>query len=520
MKKNMSISHHIASTRIGQGILVLYGLLMASCSQDQLPAANEKADEISFQTTTSLTRGLIGSLTSDSEICLYGYKDDNPLANDNQNKRLEGKTLRSSGDSWAVFNGDTRLTYFWEGDGNYKFFGWLTKDGAGTTGLQAPTTNFTTTYTNTEDKPYTLEVAGTLDKDYNQFDFLYSNVVNRTVSVNQGKDAVPLNMNHLFAAFSIGIENLSAKNITIKKVTLRHIKTTGSATIDFSSDDTSDATPQVSYSLSEEEAPTTPFLSYQDNTNGYVVEAGGDLEHNIFVPGTTAENKYYLVWPQTLPVISFNTEKEEEEAEDEEFTLVMKYTVEGDDAVITKRMKIPSSSLNWEAGKLYSYNVQIADKVVTLNYTIQEWDYIDSDVNFKDGAVTVASPIDWENGEENADGTFEKNTCIVDNGSHKVFVEGIKPVEATFGFSTPEGGQWYVSLVGDVDAFEIENNLGPIDGNLHRIMIKPKILSPERDYSVKLQFVVMTANGDTHLANVVQTQGHGEIYSIVLQKAN
>ena len=496
-------------------ILPLCTLLLFSCTQDNISPAPDSENEIRFQTGTP-TRGLIDNLAVGSEICLYGYKDDNPLANDNENKKLEGKTLRSSGDSWAVYNGDTRLTYFWEGDGNYKFFGWLTKDGTGTTGLQAPTENFSTNFTDNK-----LTVAATLDKDYNQFDFLYSNVVNRTVSVNQGKDAVPLNMNHLFAAFCIGIENLSAKNITIKEVTLRHIKTTGSATIDFSSDDTSDATPQVSYSLSEEEAPTTPFLSYQDNTNGYVVEAGGDLEHNIFVPGTTAENKYYLVWPQTLPVISFNTEKEEEEAEDEEFTLVMKYTVEGDDdAVITKRMKIPSSSLNWEAGMLYSYNVQIADKIVTLNYTIQEWDYIDSDVDFKDGTVGVASPIDWENGEKNTDGTFEKNTCIVDNVSHKVFVEGIKPVEATFGFSTPKGGQWYVSLVGDVDAFEIENNLGPIDGNLHRIMIKPKILSPERDYSVKLQFVVMTANGDTHLADLVQTQGHGEIYSIVLQKAN
>lgn len=497
-------------------ILPLCTLLLFSCTQDNISPASDTENEIRFQTGTT-TRGLIDNLAVGSEICLYGYHDGAYLAAGNDDKKLAGKTLKYlNTDRWSVVNGDNPITYFWEGDGNYKFFGWLTKDGTGTTGLQAPTTNFTTTYTNTEDKPYTLEVAGTLDKDYNQFDFLYSNVVNRTVSVNQGKDAVPLNMNHLFAAFSIGIENLSEKDITIKEVTLRHIKTQGSASVNFNTG----VTPRVTYNLSELTPPATSFLSYSELTGGYVVEAGGDLEHNIFVPGTTAENKYYLVWPQTLPEISFNTEEEEEEAEDEKFTLVMKYTVEGDDAVITKRMKIPSSSLKWETGKLYSYNVQIADKIVTLNYTIQEWDYIDSDVNFKNGAVTVASPIDWENGETNGDGTFEKNTCIVDDDSHKVFVEGIKPVEATFGFSTPEGGQWYVSLVGDVDAFEIENNLGPIDGNLHRIMIKPKILSPERDYSVKLQFMVMTANGDTHLADLVQTQGHGEIYSIVLQKAN
>ena len=502
-------------------ILPLCTLLLFSCTQDTISPASDTENEIRFQTGTP-TRGLIDNLAVGSEICLYGYRDGTPLAQgsnlaDGTSKALEGKTLKYlNTDRWSVVNGDNPITYFWEGDGNYKFFGWLTKDGTGTPGLQAPTTNFTTTYTNTEDKPYTLEVAGTLDKDYNQFDFLYSNVVNRTVSVNQGKDAVPLNMNHLFAAFSIGIENLSEKDIIIKEVTLRHIKTQGSASVNFNTG----VTPRVTYNLSELTPPATSFLSYSELTGGYVVEAGGDLEHNIFVPGTTAENKYYLVWPQTLPVISFGTEEAEEAANDDVFTLVMKYTVEGDDAVITKRMKIPSSSLKWEAGKLYSYNVQIADKIVTLNYTIQEWDYIDSDVNFKNETVAVPSPIDWENGEDNGDGTFEKNTCIVDDASHKVFVEGIKPVEATFAFSTPVGGQWYVSLVGDVDAFEIENNLGPIDGNLHRIMIKPKILSPERDYSVKLQFVVMKANGDTHLANLVQTKGNREIYSIVLQKAN
>ena len=505
--------------------LAFCSALLISCAQDiELdPNANTAENEIVFQTADPTTRGLINNLgTLGTKITLYGYHGDAYLAQntklpDGMDKALAGKTLAyrnfNGTDRWSVVNdkGDP-ITYFWEGENDtYRFFGWLAKDGEG---LEAPETNWTPKFEN--DK---LEIVATLDTNYNQFDFLYSNVDERILSPNNKRQPVTMNMNHLFTAFSIGIENLSEKDITIKEVTLRHIKTQGSASVNFNTG----VTPRVTYNLSEQTPPATSFLSYSELTGGYVVEAGGDLEHNIFVPGTTAENKYYLVWPQTLPVISFNTEKEEEEAGDEKFTLVMKYTVEGDDdddAVITKRMKIPSSSLNWEAGMLYSYNVQIADKVVTLNYTIQEWDYIDSDVNFKHGAVTVASPIDWENGEENADGTFEKNTCIVDNGSHKVFVEGIKPVEATFGFSTPEGGQWYVSLVGDVDAFEIENNLGPIDGNLHRIMIKPKILSPERDYSVKLQFMVMTANGDTHLADLVQTQGHGEIYSIVLQKAN
>ena len=518
----MSIPHHIASTRIGQGFLVLCGLLMASCSQDQLPAANEKADEISFQTTTSLTRGLIGSLTSGSEICLYGYKDGNPLANDNENKRLEGKTLRSSGDSWAVYNGDTRLTYFWEGDGNYKFFGWLTKDGTGTTGLQAPTTNFTTTYTNTEDKPYTLEVAGTLDKDYNQFDFLYSNVVNRTVSVNQGKDAVPLNMNHLFSAFGIGISNAYKEDIKIKSITLRHINKVGSATIDYNQKLTGvdDDAPNVNvdYTPGNDNVPIFITRTYTEN-NTIAKQTG--VKYDIFNLAATDKN-FYMVWPQYTdnisPELNFETEEEEKDAE-AQFPLVLVYEVGG--KTVTKRMVFPEEVGDWLPGKKYYFDILIAEKSVQLNVTVTDWQYTTSDVDFREQTVSIKP-----------DGhlVWDETTCRVDHDKREVYVDNEKfqPVEATFCLDTPQGGMWHVSLEGDIDAFTILNDQGMIDGLTHRIKIVPLIQASKQDYKVKLKFIATSADGkNTFNADDViqdipgQDEGYdheADIYTIVLRK--
>lgn len=497
-------------------ILPLCTLLLLSCNQDNISPAQDTENEIRFQTGTP-TRGLIDNLAVGSEICLYGYKDDNPFAKgsylaDGTSKALEGKTLAyrnfNGSNRWSVVNGDNPITYFWEGTGTYRFFGWLHKDA---NGLTVPETNWNTTYDDDDNNVLTIEA--TLDQSYNQFDFMYSDVDQRTLTdenmANEKGRPVAMNMNHLFSAFSISLSNQSNKKITVKEVILKHIDKQGNATINYS-DNSETGNGKIVYNITESNNSTGSFLTYGSNS-GYEV-AKGSVERNIFSPGAE-EKQYYMVWPQNLPVLNFATEDEEEKADESLFPLVLRYTVEGDNTEITKKMKIPHT--NWEPGKKYSYEVLIADKIVTLNYTVKDWDEIKSNVDFKEGTATVATPLDWENGEEG-----EKNTCIVDGTNKKVYVLGAQAVEATFGFATPQGGQWKVSLKGDIEAFEIENSQGPIDNNLHRIRILPKVINPERDYSVELEFVVITAKGETHIANVVQTQGHDDIYSIVLQKAN
>lgn len=461
---------------------------------------------------------------------------------DGTSKALEGKTLAyrnfNGADRWSVVNGDNPITYFWEGDGNYKFFGWLTKDGTGTTGLQAPTTNFTTTYTNTKDKPYTLEVAGTLDKDYNQFDFLYSNVVNRTVSVNQGKDAVPLIMNHLFAAFSIGISNTSQDDITVKSIKLQRLHTTGSATIDFSGESTT-----VSYPKADAYS-TEVLASYGDKTDetGYTLAAGGSSQKDIFNPSATEEanvQKYYMVWPQAESVM-FDANLEnitpENEAElgdecDIYYPLIMEYSIGNESTIRKKRMKFPEMA--WEPGMKYSFNVKFADKEISLDLQVEPWTYTSSAVDFSDGTIEV-------NGNNSL--TWDNTKGVVDDTEATVTVKGGQPVEATFALSAPVGGKWMVSFMdGKVTSFKIEDDaenandgMGRIDGLIHRIKVIPLVENPTSDYQVRLKFSVQTADDKIiPIDDIIQVEknANGEIvyengkprqkiYTIVLKNAN
>lgn len=508
----MSIPHHIAPSRIGQGILVLCGLLMASCSQDQLPAANEKADEISFQTTTSLTRGLIGSLTSGSEICLYGYKDGNFLAA-GTDKALEGKTLAyrnfNGSNRWSVVNGDNPITYFWEGDGKYRFFGWLAKD---PNGLVAPNNiKWSAGY---NDK--VLTVNATLDKDYNQFDFLYSNVHERTLPTQSKSDPVALEMNHLFTAFGIGISNTSEDDITVKSVTLRTIHDKGSATIDFSK------TPcEVKYGTTSisRNPDTNPFRTYSSDV-GYTVSKDGGVVYNIFNPSAT-KKEYYIVWRQdkdNFPILTFDNDDAETDADDELFPLILVYEADGQN--FKKRMQLPQ--MDWEPGKLNYFNILVADKLVEITATVKDWKYAHADVDFNESTVTV---------KEDNHLIWDGNTCIVNDVAKKVYVKNGQPVEGTFTIDTPTGGKWRVSLEGDVTAFTImddaaptDDGFGPIDGKQHRIRVVPLITNPDRDYSVTLKFVAVTADSKTYPADDMVQDCNGDDkadkYTIVLESAN
>ena len=182
-------------------------------------------------------------------------------------------------------------------------------------------------------------------------------------------------------------------------------------------------------------------------------------------------------------------------------------------------MKLPAE--NWEAGKKYFFELQVIDKLVELTSTVTPWEYTSTEVDFTQSAVEV-----------NSEGrlAWDANTCTIDHANQKVYVRNGQPVEATFCIDAPLGGQWRVSLEGDVAAFSIvddtaptNDGFGPIDGQIHRIRIRPNISSPDRDYAVRLKFVAITADSKTLPAdNMVQNTDadeEAEIYTIILPKA-
>jgi hypothetical protein len=162
----------------------------------------------------------------------------------------------------------------------------------------------------------------------------------------------------------------------------------------------------------------------------------------------------------------------------------------------------------------------VADKLVELNTIVTPWDYTSASVDYKESTVAVkqGGRLDWD-----------ENTCRVDDDKKKVYVDMGKPVECTFTVDAPAGGQWRVSLEGDVNAFAIEDDtapiddgFGPIDGLLHRIKIVPQNNNPDRDYSVRLKFVAITADSKTLPADEIIQDKDGnsstsDFYTIVLE---
>ena len=490
-------------------ILPLCTLLLFSCTQDTISPASDTENEIRFQTGTP-TRGLIDNLAVGSEICLYGYHDGAYLAAGNDDKKLAGKTLKYlNTDRWSVVNGESPITYFWEGDGNYRFFGWLQQDASG---LKPDYNNVNTNdekwsaeYNEDEKGNKVLTVNATLDKDYNQFDFLYSNVDERTLPRQSKSDPVALEMNHLFTAFGIGISNTSEDNITVKSVTLKTIHDKGSATIDFSPN----LPNQVSYGETSRTDDNAPFISYSNST-GYIVyndESGNpNVKNNIFNPDATAK-EYYIVWPQAesvFPKLTFANDEAEAAEPDESFPLILVYEVDGQ--TIKKRMQLPKMA--WEPGKLYYFDILVADKLVEIITTVKDWKYFTSNIDFNENTIEV---------KENKHLTWDPNTCTVEDTEKKVYIKNGQPAEGTFTIDAPIGGQWRASLEGDVTAFEILDDtapigdgFGPIDGTQHRIRVRPLINDPDRDYSVRVKFVAVTAGGKTYPADDMLQDVNGD----------
>ena len=123
---------------------------------------------------------------------------------------------------------------------------------------------------------------------------------------------------------------------------------------------------------------------------------------------------------------------------------------------------------------------------------------------------------------------WDAATCAIDDSKKEVYVTNGAPVEGTFTIDAPQGGQWRVSLEGDVTAFSIvddaaptDDGFGPIDGKVHRIKIAPTIATPDRDYKVTLKFVAITADHKTYPADdMIQdnnNDGQADIYTIVLR---
>lgn len=214
---------------------------------------------------------------------------------------IEGTNVVSTGTTGAVWpfkEGDAVKHYYWTKTGTHRFYGVLVKDNSGS----APLTPTTGWGFDAAHKVYSVSTT-TLTLTSPQFDFVYSNVIERNLDNGAPTTAVPLKFNHLFSAFGFTFENDSPSSFNIKSATLK-VDDQAAATIDYSNvwdkgfapADADNWNPAVTY--------TGLTMSSTAGISGKTgdIQAGTcyDMFQGGLITDMTNYDKYTLIWPQDL----------------------------------------------------------------------------------------------------------------------------------------------------------------------------------------------------------------------------
>lgn len=228
---------------------------------------------------------------------------------------IEGTNVVSTGTGavWPFKEGDAVKHYYWTKTGTHRFYGVLVKDNSGS----APLTPTTGWGFDAAHKVYSVPTT-TLTLTSPQFDFVYSNVIERNLDDGAPTTAVPLKFNHLFSAFGFTFENDSPSSFNIKSATLK-VDDQAAATIDYSNvwdngfapADADNWNPAVTYTGLTMSSTT----GIPGKTGAIQPATCYDMFQGVLIDKDNVANydKYTLIWPQDL------TGK----------TLVMSYLVSG-----------------------------------------------------------------------------------------------------------------------------------------------------------------------------------------------
>lgn len=380
--------------------------------------------------------------------------------------------------------------------GTHKFFGWLAKDANfGLTTPMTPETYFLNNFAFDEDAQTLTIGPKAIDHTAKQFDFMYSNVV----TTEPQNDPVDMTFGHLFTAVSIGVENSTSSFIKIEDFKIEGIPTTRRASVNFGGTETT-----VTYLDWTEGATFTRGLD--TGKAGYEVSPK-NLRSNIF-DGTTTQ-QFMMLWPVEAEHLhsteKMSTSDEGEVIYPKNWKMYIKYTADG--KTYEKRINFPN--IAWEAGNKYHLTIVFADKMVELKTEVKPWEYEEQKIDYTNEGVTIS-----EGGALSWNGTASS----VDNETKMVSIVNAQQAQAMFTLQTPIGGSWIVSLVGDVNAFEVYPSTGIINNQTATIYVKPLVSSPTRDYKVQLKFTVRRSDGRMIAAdNIIQAGGS---YTVVLPRNN
>lgn len=448
--------------------------LLAACAETQPDNGSANSgNEINVSIGTS-TKNIITGNENGVQLAFYGYASGTPV--------IEGDYIKhpqaSADGSWDIFDdSNAKVQYFWSNDADYTFFSWLASDGT-----TASSDFFGTGYGYADG---ILTVPAKNLGISTGLDFCYSGIVNRPAS-ERDYSTVDIELQHLFAAFSMSAKNYSNEDIMIKHVILHGLKDGKGATINYNATDADGVAVYGTGSVTNPDLITSSISIASGASKASIVNGGADA--------TT----HFLVWPQTKADLATTGYTDSEHQPTGGAYLEVVYTQNGG-ADITRYARIPQDELDgWPAGVRQNMEISISDKLMYLTVSALPWNQTTPDYDYE-GAAFVLSPLSFVTDSER----------IVD-GKNVYFKPGY-PILLEFKIGAPLNASWMVAKLGDFDAFEIDNvtpgtgtgvigdgidtKEGLIDGEMARIAIYPKIENPKKDYKIQLSFTVRGSNG-------------------------
>lgn len=480
-------------------------LAAASCTKTRVEEIPSEPMPISISAVDgAATKALLDNgtfKTNGNRIQVYDYVTDGSTTVEHIDAYAgpdveSNSPLHTYGITWPFEDKETGdpTTYQWV-PGTHKFFGWLAKDANFGATPMTPESFFTEGFAFDENTKILTVSPKTITHATTQFDFLYSNIV----TTEPQNNPVEMMFSHLFTAVSIGVENSTSSFVKVEEFTIEGIPSTRGATVDFSG-----TAVAVDYSDWTEGATLTRGLDA--GKAGYEISPKS-LRSNIFNGSTTQE--FMMLWPVESQHL-YSTDKttttdEGEVVYPENWKMYIKYSSDG--KTYEKRINFPNTS--WEAGKKYHLTIVFADKMVELRTEVKPWEYEDQTIDYTNEGVSMSAggALAWD-----------RTVSSVDDDAKMVSIVNAQPAKAMFTIQTPVGGSWIVSLVGDVNAFEVSPSTGIIDSQTATIHVKPLVSSPTRDYKVQLKFTVRRSDGRMIAAdNMIQGGG---TYTVVLPRNN
>lgn len=304
---------------------------------------------------------------------------------------------------------------------------------------------------------------------------------------------VPVAFSHALSAIRFRVGELdseleSPSTVRIKGISLTGFYHGGHCTATATSTGSGD---QVNYVWNTSGFPTGNYIQ---NLSGTSYAVTGQYFDSFSTDAAVMGEPIFMIVPQTTPTgaglsIDWEMDGVQYSARDESF----------------------ASALTFEPGKIYTFTLGLNHrdkKVEVLLTSIIDWDKVTTAIDFSH-TVTGSSMLSFHD-------------CHVDATSKLVTFDGITPVRCRFKLTEPAGSTFLVRLKGDFDAFTVNYSSDQtIDGEtVSEFQLVPRLAAPERDYRVKMQISVRTADGRVINADdIVQGSNPSEYYTIVLPRA-